>query len=51
MNVTLMMFYKKNSFTTDEEMPLQHDRPKTEELELKVDFPLLHMDQKQAKMG
>ena len=30
-------------------LPLQHDRHKTEELELKVTFPLLHMDGKQAK--
>jgi hypothetical protein len=30
-------------------MPLQHDRHKTEELELKVTLPLLNMDEKQAK--
>ena len=45
-----MMFNKNKSFTIQmRKLPLQHDRHKTEELELKVTFPLLHMDGKQAK--
>ena len=48
---TLMMFYKNNSFTKQMKKCLFNMIGLTEELELKVDFPLLHMDRKQAKMG
>ena len=43
------MFYKNNSFTKQMKKCLFNMIGLTEELELKVDFPLLHMDRKKEK--